>query len=772
MKRINLLLLLFVFAVSQINAQQAAPAAPTTPAGNYSYLDAFAPIFYQKNGNEYRSASGQPGPKYWQNRADYQLSARLNESINQIEGTVALTYTNNSPDQLGFLWMQLDQNLFKEDSRGNALVPLNGSRNGARGQKFDGGYTIKSVKLINTIQGKSTETNLKYEINDTRMQIFLPKAVASAGGQVKLKIDYAFVSPLYGSDRMGVEETKNGKIFTMAQWYPRMCVYDDVRGWNVDPYLGASEFYLEYGDFDLALTVPASHLVVASGELTNPQEVYTAEQQKRWAAAAISDKTVIIRGETEVSDPASRPSGKSELTWKFKIKNARDVAWASSASFIIDAARIKVQSGKKVMSISAYPVESNGQDAWGRSTEYTKASIEHYSNKWLEYPYPAATNVAGNEGGMEYPGIVFCNWKDKKGGLWGVTDHEFGHTWFPMIVGSNERMFGWMDEGFNTFINSLSTEAFNNGEYKEPKMDMHRMANILTDPRLEPVLSSPDNMKERNIGLLCYLKPGLGLSMLRDHILGPERFDRALRTYVERWAYKHPTPDDFFRTIENVSGENLSWFWRSWFINNWRLDQSVKEVKYVNNDPQKGALITIENLEKMPMPFILEIKTKSGKIDRVKLPAEIWQRNTSWTFKYPSSEEIESVVSDPDHVFPDHNSSNNTWKTSQTSAAQDAKVNYEQYVGKYTSTSVPIEIAIKLENGNLIAEPTGQPAFTLSTNGQHKFTIEEAGVDLEFNPEKGELSINQGGNVLVFTKPLTVQQAPAATPLEKTKKKK
>ncbi|MEY3678813.1 MAG: peptidase family, partial [Bacteroidota bacterium] len=245
MKQLGMLLLLFVFAAGQLNAQQAAPAATPAVSNNYNYLDAFAPIFYQKTGNEYRSASGQPGPKYWQNRADYQLSARLNEERNEITGSVLLNYTNNSPDQLGFLWMQLDQNLFKEDSRGNALVPQSGSRNGARGQKFDGGYTIKSVKMIQSVQGKSTEIALSYEITDTRMQIFMPKALAATGGQVKLKIDYSFISPIYGSDRMGVQETKNGKIFTMAQWYPRMCVYDDVRGWNVDPYLGASEFYLE-----------------------------------------------------------------------------------------------------------------------------------------------------------------------------------------------------------------------------------------------------------------------------------------------------------------------------------------------------------------------------------------------------------------------------------------------------------------------------------------------------------------------------------------------
>ncbi|MBM3401153.1 MAG: M1 family metallopeptidase [Bacteroidetes bacterium] len=630
-------------------------------SGNYNYHDAFGPIFYSKNGNEYRSAGGQPGPKYWQNRADYKLAVRLNEQSNEIAGTVILTYTNNSPDKLPFIWMQLDQNLFKEGSRGLAIIPPGGSRNGARGQKFDGGYKIKSVKILSVEKGKTTEMDAEHFIEDTRMQVYLPNEIAPGGGQLRLKIEYSFISPDYGSDRMGILNSKNGKIFSVAQWYPRMCVYDDLSGWNSIPYLGPSEFYLEYGDYDISITVPASHIVVGSGELVNPQDVYTIEQQQRWKAAAESDKTVMIRSAAEVTNPDSRPRGKEELTWIFKLKNARDAAWASSAAFIIDAARMNLPSGKKSMAISAYPVESDGNDAWGRSTEYTKASNEFNSRKWLEYPYPAAINVASIAGGMEYPGIVFCSAKSKSGDLWGVTDHEFGHTWFPMIVGSNERLFAWMDEGFNTFINSLASNDFNNGEYRQGKMDMHAVGKVLTNPAYEPVMSSPDNMKESSIGLLAYYKPAIALGILREHIVGKERFDRAFKTYIDRWAYKHPSPDDFFRTIENVTGENLNWFWRGWILNNWKLDQAVVDLKYVKNDFKEGALITIENLEKMAMPVILEIKTKSGKVSRLKLPVEVWERNIRFTFTYPSTEEIVSIVSDPDKVFPDSNPVNNAW---------------------------------------------------------------------------------------------------------------
>ena len=634
----------------------------SNPSSKYNYHDAFAPFFYTQNGTEYRAATGEPGPKYWQNKADYQLAVKLNEATNEISGTEILSYTNNSPQQLKFLWMQLDQNLFKEDSRGNAIVPLNGSRNAGHGQKFDAGYKIKSVSLLTGSKNEMT-TDVKYMIEDTRMQIFLPKAIAANGGNIKIKITYSFISPDYGSDRMGVLSTKNGKIFTVAQWYPRMCVFDDVLGWNTNPYTGPGEFYLEYGNFDLSITAASNIFVVGSGELMNPKEVYTTEQLKRWNEAAASDKTILIRTAEEVEKENTNTILKKERTWHFKINNARDVAWAASSSFIIDAAKINLPDGKKSMAISAYPVESNGDTAWGRSTEYVKKSVEYNSAKWYTYPYPAATCVAGNVGGMEYPGIVFCGFRAKTAGLMHVNDHEFGHTWFPMIVGSNERLYGWMDEGFNTFINSLSQADFNNGEYKSNvPVDKHDMANIYTALELEPILSYVDNYKERNNGTLSYRKPGEGLTLLREQILGKERFDRAFTTYIERWAFKHPTPDDFFRTIENVAGESLQWFWRGWFVNNWRLDVAVSEVNYIDkNDISKGALITLDNLEKMAMPVVLEIKFTNGKTDRIKLPVEIWERNISWTFKYNSKDAIESVTYDPDKLFPDFNASNNKW---------------------------------------------------------------------------------------------------------------
>ena len=578
------------------------------------------------------------------------------------------------------------------------------------------------------------------------MQIDLPQELKSRGGVVKLKIDYSFVSPDYGSDRMGVEETKNGKIFTMAQWFPRMAVYDDIMGWNTLPYLGAGEFYLEYGDITANLTVPANHFVVASGELLNAKEVYTSEQNKKWDQAKNSEKTVIIRSASEVNSGVK--SSNSTKTWKFKIENTRDFAWASSPAFILDASRINLPSGKKSIAISAYPVESDGQGAWGRSTEYTKTSIEHYSRMWYEYPYPAAVNVAGNEGGMEYPGIVFCHMDSKGYDLWGVTDHEFGHIWFPMIVGSNERLHAWMDEGFNTFINSISEKSFNNGEYYQPKT-AQSMAFFFNNDQMEPVMTAPDNLKEMNLGFLAYYKPGAGMTMLRENILGEERFDKAFREYIKRWAFKHPTPDDFFRTMENVSGEDLSYFWRGWFQNKWKIDQAVTSVKYKNSDFKQGSILKVENIGQLPMPVQGEITFKDGSNQSFSLPVEVWKRNTQWTFELPTNKEITSVKLDPKGNYPDADPSNNTFKFS---SANTEKVNLSEFVGTFGSKQLPMKITTSVQDGKLMAQATGQQAFPLEYEGDRKFIFEAAQIEMVFDKDNKGFSLNQSGQSFKFVK--------------------
>lgn len=644
----------FLALATLLLTRQTTQAQPTAP--NYDPHDAFAPLFYPAYGDEVRSAAGAPGPKYWQNSVDYTIDASLDDENKSLSGAVTITYKNNSPQELPFVWLQLDQNIYGLNSRGVAITDLSGGR-WANRDAFDGGYELKSVEIVNTATGKAAPAD--HLITDTRMQIRLPAALKT-GGILKLRISYAFKIPQYGTDRCGRLETKNGWIYEIAQWYPRMCVFDNVVGWNTLPYLGQGEFYLEYGNIEYNVNVPSEMIVGGSGELTNPAEVLTPTQLRRWTQARTSEKTFTIRSESEVADPASRPAG-GRKTWKFKCTNTRDVAWAASKAFIWDAARIDLPSGKKAMAQSLYPVESAGDSAWGRSTEYVKACIEYYSKYLYEFTYPAATNVAGVVGGMEYPGIVFCGSRSRKGNLWGVTRHEFGHNWFPMIVGSNERKYAWMDEGFNTYINTVADSAFNNGEYFRPVTSRTRLAAPYFNGA-DPMMTIPDQMPAREWGTLSYTKPGTGLELLREEILGKDRFDYAFRYYVHSWAFKHPTPYDFFHAIENASGETLDWFWRGWFVNNWKIDQAVTGVEYVQGDPAKGATIAIENKEKLPMPVTVEVKEANGTTNRVKLPVEIWMKGGTWKFHYPSTDKIVQVTIDPDQRYPDSDLSNNTLK--------------------------------------------------------------------------------------------------------------
>ena len=620
----------------------------------YDNKEAFYPQFYPYPGNDYRSASGEPGPKYWQNRADYKINATLDTGSHKIIGDVEITYTNNSPDNLKFLWLQVDQNIYREDSRGSATTTQAGGR--WANTKFTEGDVIKSISID---AGKPYTP--KYTVSDTRMQIWLNDVLKGSGNKVKIKIAFEFTVPEYGTDRMGRLKTKNGWVYEVAQWFPRLCVYDDIQGWNTLPYVGQGEFYLEYGDLEYTITAPSDLIVVGSGELLNPQDCYTADQQKKWNEAKSSDKTVTIRGEKEIKEAASRPN-KPTCTWKFKINNARDVAWGASKAFVVDAAKINLPSGKKSLAISAYPIESIKKNGWQRSTEMVKGAIEHYSTKWFEFPYPAATNVAGIVGGMEYPGIVFCGYTSSGGGLWGVTDHEFGHTWFPMIVGSNERKYAWMDEGFNTFINGLSTEEFNKGEFASASFFPGDMTNYVFNDEMDGLFNEPDVIGQSDLGIAAYEKPSIMLNALRDVVLGKERFDAAFREYVSRWAFKHPTPWDFFHSMENVSGEDLGWFWRAWVLNTWKLDQAVKDVKYIRNDPANGVNITVDNLEKMAMPVLIQIKEENGKVHDLTLPVEIWQRGSSWTFHVATTSNVTDVVLDPDKKLPDVNRSNNKMK--------------------------------------------------------------------------------------------------------------
>jgi hypothetical protein len=619
--------------------------------------ETFAPLTLPEGVNSYRSSNGSPGPLYWQNEADYELHTALDTTAKTLSTTETITYTNNSPDVLPSLWVQMEQNIYRKDSRSRNM---GGGGRGRRGGDPNAEVPSTEGFVLDAVEVEAGRTMAKadYIVNDTRMQIRLAAPLA-AKGVVKIHMNYHYTIPGVWGGRTSWGMSEKGEIYDIAQWYPRMCVYDDLRGWDTLPYVGA-EFYLEYGHFDYYVTAPSEMIVAGSGELVNPKDVLTKTELDRLEQARNSDATVFIRKPAEVSDPASRPKQGGTLTWHFHMDHTRDVAWTASPVFVWDAARINLPDGKKSLAMSVYPPESVGADAWDKSTEYVKDTVEHFSKQWFPYQWPTAVSVAGFSTGMEYPGVVFDGIKDKGSFLFWVTAHEIGHDWFPMIVGSNERRNAFMDEGFNTFIDIDESATYAGGKYG-PKRDSEYSAGgeppdtilkVLDNPAAPVVLMRADAYPGQLGHPVSYFKGAYGMVLLREQILGPERFDWAFRKYIRDWAYKHPAPSDFFRAMESEAGEDLSWFWRGWYMNNWKYDVAVDKID--------GALVTLSNKGQLVLPTTVEIVLKDGGKVRVKIPVEAWLSKGTWMWTAPGGKAVGSVVVDPDHVLPDDDRSNNS----------------------------------------------------------------------------------------------------------------
>ncbi len=608
-----------------------------------------------------RTASGAPGPEYWQQQADYVIEAALDPETREITATARVTYTNNSPDTLDYLWLHLEQNSFRQDSLSSAVS----QRTAEGGRRGEGeGYAIRHVR---SVEG----ADLKFTVHDLVARLDLPDALPPHGTFV-FDIGWSFTVPENVFRRFGIEKVEQGVIFELAQWFPCVAVYDDVHGWNTLPYAGQGEFYTNFGDFDVKLTVPRDHLVVATGELQNPEEVLTATQRERYEQARQSTETVLIRAAEEVGQPDSRPAGEGPLTWHFKAGRVRTFAFATSAAFILDAASLDGTPAGTLLQ-SAYPKEA--LPLWEKSTQMLRVAMAGYNDRWFPYPWPVMTNVSGREGGMEYPMIIFCGGRRDERALYGVTTHELGHEWFPMTVNTDERRHAWMDEGFNTFINYYSAwDWFDEPEHDERnrsgRSNPARYAASMLGADLLPIDTPPDRMPRRLISTLEYTKTGAGLVLLREQILGPERFDFAFRTYIRRWAFKSPRPADFYRSMEDAAGADLSWFWRGWFQENGTLDQAVAQV--VQPEPtgrdEEGvwrhlpARVTVENRGELVMPLALKVTFADGGERSVRLPVEIWATTDRWTEPFASDVDIESVVIDPDEAFPDVARGNNAWK--------------------------------------------------------------------------------------------------------------
>ena len=621
-----------------------------------------------------RTGSGEPGPGYWQQRANYVIRATLDTTSRSVRGEEQITYTNNSPDTLRYVWLQVEQNLFNSESRGFRVFGQD-PRFGTKGAEVSvrllkvGEPAIPATKAKPGVPARPAvpASALEYTVNGTVMRIDLARPLPPKGRQV-LELAWSFPFGA-NSNRMGVEDIDGATIYEVAQWYPRMAVYDDVRGWNTEQYLGQGEFYLEYGSFDVSLTVPANMIVAATGTLQNPDEVLTAAQRARLARARTSDQTVIIRGKDEIADPASRPpTPYPTLTWRFTADSVRDFAWAAARHFVWDAVGVN---GGKTLAMSFYPPSADS--LWKEATQYARTAIEYYSKQWMPYPYPYASNVNGIEGGMEYPMIVFCRNRTDAPGLYSVTDHEFGHTWFPMVVGSNERQYGWMDEGFNSFMNHYSFPLKFPGQPLPTARGVQDtyIKNALSGDE-EPIMAPADRMRtNENWRQALYNKPALGLVLLREHITSPDRFDPVFREYIRRWAYKHPTPADFFRTMEDGLGEDLSWFWRSWFYTTDRLDQAVDSVA-LSDSSGVVSRVYLRNAGQMPMPVELGLLMDDGSTQRLRLPVEIWGLRNTYTALIAGPKKVNSVVIDPDGWYPDVDRTNNRWPAAPAAGAPAA----------------------------------------------------------------------------------------------------
>jgi hypothetical protein len=555
-----------------------------------------------------RTASGAPGHAYWQQRADYTMRATLDENKRSLTGSGTITYHNNSPDTLKYLWLQLDENIYKPDSaaRSTATLPSREAwqARGADGVKFDalrtlftardfdGGFKVANVR-------DSGGRPLKYTINGTMMRIDLPQAL-KPGSRVSFSLDWNYninEQKVLGG-RSGYEkfDDKND-LFEIALWFPRMAAYYDVYGWQHKQFLGSGEFTLEFGDYDVQITVPADHIVASTGELQNPNEVLTATQRQRLQQAKTAKKPVLIVTQAE-AEAAEKGRATTTKTWHYKAKNVRDFAFASSRKFIWDAQGIK-SGNTDVMAMSYYPKEGN--PLWERySTHAIIHTIEQYNKYSFDYPYPVSISVNGPVGGMEYPMITFNGprpVKDKKTGeltyskrtkygLIGVIIHEVGHNYFPMIVNSDERQWTWMDEGINSFVQSLAQEAWEE-DWDEMRGHPRSIVPYMRSQNQVPIMTNSESLLQ--FGNNAYAKPAAALNVLRETILGRELFDFAFKEYAERWKFKRPTPADFFRTMEDASGTDLDWFWRGWFYTTDAVDISVDgitEYTVSSKDPE------------------------------------------------------------------------------------------------------------------------------------------------------------------------------------------
>lgn len=683
--------------------------------------------------NVYRTADGSPGPSYWQQKADYDIKVRLIESENRIEGSERIVYHNNSPHELKYLWLQLDQNRRAPESLEN-LTRTTNLPDTVSAWVFNYVNQVRTTDNGMMITGlvDGNGNNLPYHINHTMMKVDLPTPL-KPNRKMELDISwwYNLNNRMEDRGRSGYEyfPEDDNNVYTIGQFYPRMVVYDDVNGWQHKQFLGGGEFALNFGDYKVEIAVPADHLLMATGELQNPKDVLSKKYYKRYQKAKGSyDAPVIIATQTEAIE-REKSKASAVVTWKFTADNVRDFAFASSRKFIWDAQAVNLN-GRTVLAQSLYPKEGN--PLWEQeSTKAVINTLKTYSKYTVDYPYSHATSVHAAAIGMEYPMICFNfgrpnsdgtypDWT--KYGMIGVIIHEVGHNWFPMIVNSDERQWGWMDEGLNTFLEYVTAQEC----YEDFPSDSGPPAQIVrymsSDKKfIRPIMTSADNIMGFNLGNNAYAKPATALNILRETILGRELFDPAFKAYAEKWSFKHPEPADFFRSMEDASGTDLDWFWKGWFYGTDAVDLSIDSVVYYQanatatapeteehggfNQPMKFVItethegvyagfkerlndekvkeglndkhiykVLFSNPGGLIMPLIVKLGYKSGKEEKRVIPAEVWRKNEHEIKKvFILDEQLEYIQLDPDLETADIDLSNNRLPR------QEVKTKFEEF---------------------------------------------------------------------------------------------
>ena len=650
--------LLCSLTLAGCGAGRTEPAAPA-PATGSSHGTAIrtgrsmeVPVFESFEAavaNGTRLRSGAPGPKYWQQWSEYTLSAELNPVSKRLTGKGRIAYHNRSPNSLPVVYVQLLHNLFAPGARHNTDIPW-----AVEGVELDrvavGGTDLKPVEAEGT----------GYRVNGTVMEIRLPQPL-EPGGKVDLDFAWRLRVPPDGAPRGG----QDGEVWFLSYWYPQMAVYDDVNGWQIDQYLGNAEFYMGYGDYDVTLTIPEGWLVNATGELVNADQVLSAQTRARLDTASVSPQVVhVVREEDRSPGKSTAPGKEGKLTWQWRAKNVRDFAWGASSKYLWDAVPAATGDANgdakpDTSMINAFYRPEMRRNHWDETARYGKHSVEFLSKYLWPYPYSHMTMVDGPTscGGMEYPMMTCIGGSSDTTGMYEVTVHEIGHMWFPMIVGSDEKRYAWMDEGLSQFSQSQAMPDIFKGyddeaQNREPYLSLAEVGGEVE------LMRHGDRYPNYNTyGTAVYYKMATVMVALRA-VLGEETFDKALKEYGRRWSYKHPMPQDLFDTFDDVSGKDLSWFWRTWFYETWKLDQAIDTVATAGDSLQ----VDISNRGKAPMPVLLVVTRTSGAADTLTVPVDVWlggaKRTSVRVAKEPT---IKSIEIDPGREFPDVDRGNQTW---------------------------------------------------------------------------------------------------------------